>query len=97
MPISKREARELMSRGYEVEATVLNGVVEQQPDGTWRIAERSVDDLLRDLEGSEIVVVAAKVGEGAGVRHTCRTCGTEYTGHECPRCREVHRRLRGGR
>ena len=95
MPISKHEARELMSRGYEVEATVLNGVVEQQMDGTWMVAGRSADDLLRDLDGMEIVVVVAEVAEGTGVRRTCRTCGAEYSGHECPRCREVHRRLRG--
>ena len=95
MPISKHEARELMSRGYEVEATVLNGAVEQQTDGTWTVAGRSVDDLLRNLDGKEILIVVAEIAEGAGVRRTCRTCGTEYRGHECPRCREVHRRLRG--
>ena len=95
MPISKHEARELMSRGYEGEAIVLNGVVEQQADGTWMVAGRPVDDLLRDLDGKEILVVVAEIAGKAGARRTCRTCGTEYRGHECPRCREVRRRLRG--
>ena len=95
MPILKLEARELMSRGYEMGATVLSGVVQRREDGTWSVADRSIDELLVALEGKEIVVVTSDVVDGRGKTHICRTCGTEYEGSSCPRCREIHRRLRG--
>ena len=95
MSISRLEARELMSRGYEVGATVLNGPVEQQADGRWLVAGRPIEEWLSQVQGHEVILIAAEVNSERGARHTCRTCGAEYEGHECPRCREVHRRLRG--
>jgi hypothetical protein len=95
MPVSKHEARELMSRGYELGATVLNGVVARNEDGTWAIDRRSLDEWLDGLEGKEIVLIAAGVQEGSGRKRICSTCGTEYEGYDCPHCRQVRRRLRG--
>jgi hypothetical protein len=95
MPVSKREARELMSRGYEMGATVLNGLVGRGEDGTWSVDGRSIDEWLRSLDGKEVVVVAAQVTEGHGRTRICSTCGTEYEGYDCPHCRQVRRRLRG--
>ena len=95
MPVSKREARELMSRGYEMGATVLNGVVARREDGTWAVDDHSLEEWLSDLDGKEIVVVASQVTEGSGRTRICSTCGTEYEGHDCPHCRQVRRRLRG--
>jgi rubrerythrin len=95
MPISKLEARELISRAYEMGAAVLNGVVRRREDGTWVVDDQPLDSWLEERQGSEIVLVAADVAEWSGARRVCRTCGTEFEGYECPRCREVHRRLRG--
>ncbi|MBN1640285.1 MAG: hypothetical protein JXA09_03540 [Anaerolineae bacterium] len=95
MSVSKLEARELMGHGYEVKAAVLSGVLRRGEDGTWMVDEQSIEAWLASAEGQEVVIVAAEVAERRGVRRVCRTCGTEYEGHECPRCREVHRRLRG--
>jgi len=95
MPISKQEARELMSRGYEMGATVLNGTVQRQADGTWTVDGRPLDEVLRALEGEEVILVASTIQEGHGKRQLCRVCGTEYAGYECPRCRQVRQRLRG--
>jgi rRNA maturation endonuclease Nob1 len=95
MPITRLEARELINRGYEMGAAVLTGSVERREDGTWVVSDSSLEDWLQALEGRAVVLVAAEIAEGAGVRRVCHTCGTEYEGHECPRCREVHRRLRG--
>jgi rubrerythrin len=95
MPISKLEARELMSRGYEMGAAVLSGVVRRLEDGSWMVDDRPLELWLEEQQGSEVVLVAAGVQEGRGTRQVCRTCGTEFEGYECPRCREVHRRLRG--
>ena len=95
MPISKLEARELISRAYEMGASVLNGVIRRGEDGTWMVDEQPLASWLANFQGSEVVLVAAEVAEGRGTRRVCRTCGTEFEGYECPRCREVHRRLRG--
>lgn len=95
MSILRREARQLMSRGYEMGATVLNGTVERAADGTWLVDGRSLELVLADLEGHEIALVAAAINDGPGVTQVCRVCGTEYQGHACPRCREIRRRLRG--
>jgi hypothetical protein len=95
MTILRREARELMSRGYEMGATVVNGTVERGADGTWLVDGRPIEELLVALEGQEVALVAAAIREGPGIKHLCRVCGTEYEGHACPRCREIRRRLRG--
>jgi hypothetical protein len=95
MPISKLEARELMSRGYEMGATVVEGVVQRRVDGTWAVGDRSMDDVLDALDGEEVVIVVATVQERSGKKRVCRVCGTEYEGYECPRCREIRQRLRG--
>jgi hypothetical protein len=95
MPISKLEARELMSRAYEMGAAVLKGVVRRLENGSWVVNDEPLESWLEEQRGSEVVLVAAEVAEGQGTRRVCRTCGTEYEGYECPRCREVHRRLRG--
>ena len=95
MSVSKLEARELMGHGYEVKATVLNGVVHRALDGTWMVDEQRLESWLASVEGQEVVVVAAEVSDQRSARRICRTCGTTYEGYECPRCREVHRRLRG--
>jgi hypothetical protein len=58
MSILRREARQLMSRGYEMGATVLNGTVERAADGTWLVDGRSLERVLSDLEGQEIALVA---------------------------------------
>jgi rubrerythrin len=95
MPISKLEARELMSRGYEMGAAVLNGRLERRADGVWAVDGRPIEEWLRAMEGREVAIVAAEITEGASARRICRVCGTEYEGHECPRCRQVRQRLRG--
>jgi hypothetical protein len=95
MAISRLEARELMSRGYEMGAAVLNGVLRRREDGTWMVDDRTLESWLEEQQGLEVVLVAAEIAEGAGNRRVCRTCGTEFEGYECPHCREVHRRLRG--
>jgi hypothetical protein len=95
MSILRREARELMSRGYEMGATVLNGRVERTADGSWLVDGRRLEQVLGELEGQEIALVAAAIREGPGIKKLCRVCGSEYEGHACPRCREIRQRLRG--
>ena len=95
MAISKPDARELMSRGYEMGATVLSGVVQRQPDGTWAIGDKPIEEWLVAAEGLEAIAIAATVGESGGRTRVCPVCGTEYQGYDCPRCRQARQRLRG--
>jgi rubrerythrin len=95
MPVSRREARELMSLGYELGAAVLTGALQREADGSWRIGDQALEDVLAAWEGQEVVLVADALGAAAGPTQICRVCGTEYQGHACPRCREVRKRLRG--
>jgi hypothetical protein len=95
MSITRTEARELMSRGYEMGATVLNGPLRRDADGNWMVGDRPLEEVLDELQGDEVLLVASVVGESGGPKRVCRVCGTEYVGHECPRCRQVRQRLRG--
>ena len=95
MPVSRREARELMNLGYELGASVLMGALQRRPDGGWSIGDRALEDVLASWEGREVTLVADVLGQSAGVTQVCRVCGSEYEGHACPRCREVRKRLRG--
>ena len=95
MPVSRREARELMSLGYELGASVLNGTLQRRADGSWGIGDQALEDVLAGWEGQEIVLVADVLGQTAGASKVCQVCGTEYQGHACPRCREIRKRLRG--
>ncbi len=94
MPISRSEARELMSRGYEMGARVLNGLVQHEGD-RWTVDGRPVDDWLGELEGQRVCLVVAAIQEGRGPKRVCQVCGTEYEGYSCPHCRQVRKRLRG--
>jgi hypothetical protein len=94
MPITKSEARELMSRGYEMGATVLNGVVRRREDGIWTVDDKPVGEWLSTVQGEEVTIVLATVVTGRGRKQVCRICGSEFEGYECPRCRQARQRLR---
>ena len=68
MPVSRREARELMSLGYELGATVLMGVLQRRADGTWWIGDRALEDVLAELgrPRSDARRRRARAGAGAG-------------------------------
>jgi len=61
-------------------------VVGDAPLETWleRFADQEVYLIVASLEDDRPLPVKV-----------CRTCGTEYRGVECPRCRTARVRLRG--
>jgi hypothetical protein len=83
-----------MSRGYEMGATVLNGLLRRTEDGTWVIDDDPLGERLRPIEGQQVIFVVAPIGEAAGRTRVCSVCGREYEGYECPHCRQARRRLR---
>jgi Zn finger protein HypA/HybF involved in hydrogenase expression len=75
---------------------VLRGELGRDDDGQLQINDRQLADWLRDFEGQEMVLIAASMeDEREPVVRTCRTCGRDYTDHECPYCRSNRIRLRG--
>jgi hypothetical protein len=95
--VRKASLRELASAAYELDADVVQGKLHQGPDGGWMIGEASLDSLLRASADKEIYLIVASLEDDRPMPvKVCRTCGTEYSGLECPHCRLVRSRLRGG-
>jgi hypothetical protein len=90
-------ARELATRAHEMGASILRGELAQDgPD--WAVDGRSVAEWLAKFEGQQVYLIAVASDAKSGptiVKRTCRTCGRDYEGDECPYCREARIRLRG--
>ena len=97
MPMRTSDARSLATRAHELGAISLRGQLERLESGDWAVDGRPVEEVLSELEGQQIylIVLAPETGAGLAIRRTCRTCGRDYEGSECPHCREARLRLRG--
>lgn len=96
MNVSRTEALNLSTTAYDLGADVLRGLLQRATDGApWTLGETNLDEWLERYEGQELIVIVASVGPRSIERQICRTCGAEYTGSQCPHCREVRQRLRG--
>lgn len=93
----KASIRELASDAYELDSAVVEGRLKRDPEtGGWVVGETSLDEWLASYDGQSIVLIATSLDDERPMRaRTCRTCGTEYRGTHCPRCREARIRLRG--
>jgi len=93
----KASIRELASAAYELRSGVVEGRLRRNTeDGRWMVNDVKLDEWLGKYDGQEIVLIAASLEDDRPMPpKTCRTCGTDYIGVECPRCREARIRLRG--
>lgn len=93
----KASIRELASAAYELDAGVVEGRLHRSAeDGRWMVGDVKLNEWLARYEGQEVVLFVASLDDDRPVAsRTCRTCGTEYVGVYCPRCREARVRLRG--
>jgi len=98
MPISRKAyVRELTTAAYEINSGVVEGELHREA-GQWMVGDVSLDEWMERYEDQEIVLIVASLEEEREMPvKICRTCGTEYSGIECPRCREARLRLRGRR
>lgn len=96
--IRKARIRELATAAYELEAGVVQGVLHRNPtDGRWMVGDIHLNKWLERFADQEVYLIVASLEDERPLpTKVCRTCGTEYAGPECPRCRTVRIRLRGG-
>ena len=95
MNISRSEALTLSTAAYEMGADVLRGqLAKSAGDSGWTIGDTRLDAWLERYADQELIVIIAPVGAKASGKQVCGTCGAEYSGNQCPRCREVRQRLR---
>jgi hypothetical protein len=99
MTIPKSGVQELAIRAHEMGASVLRGSLQRlDEERGWAVGKIHLRDWLARYEGQDLILIAAAIGEGpASPTKTCGTCGREYSGSECPYCREARARLRGRR
>ncbi len=93
----KASIRELATAAYELDSGVVKGRLHRSAeDGRWMVGGAKLNEWLTRYDGQEIVLIVASLEDDRPVSpRTCRTCGTDYVGIECPRCREARIRLRG--
>jgi hypothetical protein len=98
MPAERKASiRELTTAAYELDIDVVQGETGRAADGyRWLVNGQDLDSWLARHAGEEVVVILASLEDDRPLpSKTCRTCGTEYSGSACPRCRAARTRLRG--
>ena len=93
----KASIRELASAAYELDSGIIEGRLHRSAeDGRWMVADAKLNEWLTKYDGQEIIVIVASLEDDRPIPpKECRTCGTEFVGIACPRCREARIRLRG--
>jgi hypothetical protein len=96
MSVRKASVLELATAAYELEAGVLRGTLELNPEGNWLIDGVDIHEWLTQYKGHQVALILASMDEDRPLRaKVCRTCGAEYFGAQCPDCRRARQRLRG--
>jgi len=93
----KASIRELTAAAYELDSGVIEGRLHRDAeDGQWMVNDAKLNEWLSRYDGQEIVLIVVSLEDDRPMLpKVCRTCGREYVGIECPRCREIRIRLRG--
>jgi hypothetical protein len=93
----KASIRELASAAYELDSGVVEGRLRRNAsDDRWMVGDADLNEWLTTYDGQQIVLIVASLDDERPLSSkVCRTCGTDYVGIECPRCREARIRLRG--
>jgi hypothetical protein len=93
----KASIRELASAAYELDSGIVEGRLHRSAtEDRLMVGSVELNEWLAKYDGQEIILIVASLDDDRPVSSkVCRTCGTEYTGIYCPRCREARIRLRG--
>lgn len=86
----------LAAMAHEMNLDVMSGPLVRQENGRWTIGQDDLISWLEEHSGEDLVfVMGAMTAEQRLETRTCRTCGRDYTGIDCPYCRANRIRLRG--
>jgi len=86
----------LASAAYEMKLDVMTGALASDTAGQWQVGGHNLAAWLTAHAGEEVTLVLGSLDDERPVEtRTCRTCGRDYTGLECPTCRSNRIRLRG--
>jgi hypothetical protein len=93
----KASIRQVASEAYELDGRVAQGRVHQDPQtGRWKINNIDLEIWLEEQADEDVTLILIPTqSEEPSETKTCRTCGRDYRGAQCPYCREVRFRLRG--
>ncbi len=93
----KASIRELSAAARELDGGVAEGEFHRDPEtGEWLVGETRLDAWLARYEGESVVLIALSLADERPLpTRVCRTCGADYEGAYCPRCRRARIRLRG--
>jgi hypothetical protein len=93
----KASIRELASAAYELDSGIVEGRLRRSvTEDRLMVGSVELNEWLAKYDGQEIILIVASLDDDRPVSSkVCRTCGTEYVGIYCPRCREARIRLRG--
>lgn len=93
----KASIRELTQSASRLDGRFVQGTLHRDPEsGAWMVGGTPLDEWVSRHEGEEISLILLSMEEDRPLeKRTCRTCGRDYSGYECPHCREVRYRLRG--
>jgi hypothetical protein len=93
----KASIRELTQAAATLDGHFVQGVLHRDAEsGAWMIGSTELGTWLARYEGEEVSLILLSMEEDRPLeKRTCRTCGRDYSGYECPHCREIRYRLRG--
>lgn len=94
--IRRSEVYRLARNAQAMKLTVQEGTLMRDANGRWHINQHSLDELLMAHEGEQVVLVFTSLDTDEELAtRTCRTCGRDYVGAECPTCKANRLRFRG--
>lgn len=93
----KASIRDLTQSAYALDGHFIQGVLHfDDEQKKWMVGDKSLDAWLANQENVDVTLIMLPMeAERPMEQKTCRICGRDYVGVECPVCRETRIRLRG--
>ena len=93
----KASIRDLTQAAYALDGHFVQGVLHfDDVTKKWMIDDKPLDAWLAKQENVDVTLIMLSMDEEKPLEHkTCRICGRDFVGVECPICRETRIRLRG--
>ena len=93
----KASIRELTQAAYALDGHFIQGVLRfDDEQKIWMVGNKPLEAWLDRQKNTDVTLIMISMDEDKPMEtKTCRICGRDYVGIECPICRETRIRLRG--